>query len=263
MQAFELQSFLNSLNGGWVDPLKTVDTFKSGDPQAEVRGIAVAWMSYRWALEQALALGCNVFVTHEPTYYSHLDTDAHMLRRPGTQAKRKFIEESGLVILRCNDLWDQLPAIGITDAWGKLLGLGPPIDGEGFYRVYDVTGRTALDVARQVAARTQPFGQEAVQLIGPSDQAVTRVCIGTGVVTPLLKFIDDYQADLAICTDDGLVYWREAAFAIDMHLPVIVVNHAVSELAGIASLASRLQTQFPQLPVHYLPQKCMYRLVTV
>jgi len=120
-----------------------------------------------------------------------------------------------------------------------------------------------LDVARQVAARTQPFGQDAVQLIGPSDQPVTRVCIGTGVVTPLLKFIDDYQADLAICTDDGLIYWRDAALAIDIHLPVIVVNHAVSELAGIASLASRLQAQFPQLPVHYLPQKCMYRLVTV
>ncbi len=46
MKARDLQSYLQSLNGGWVDPQKTVDTFKSGDPGAEVTGIAVGWMSY-------------------------------------------------------------------------------------------------------------------------------------------------------------------------------------------------------------------------
>jgi NIF3 (NGG1p interacting factor 3) protein len=262
MQALEVQTFLSSLNGGWVDPTTTVDTFKAGDPRAEVRGIAVAWMSYRWALEQAMALGCNMFVTHEPTYYSHRDADQQMLPRPATQAKRQFIEQSGLVILRCHDLWDQLPDIGIADAWGRLLGLGPAIAGQGFYRVYAVGGRTALDVARQVAVRTQPLGQEAIQLIGPPGHAVTRLAVGIGALTPLMKFIDDYQADLALCTDDGLVYWRDAAYAIDNNLPVIVVNHAVSEVAGIECLARRLQTQFPQIPVHYLAQQCMYQLVT-
>lgn len=46
VKACELQSHLQSLNGGWMDPEKTVDTFKSSEPDAEVQGIAVAWMSY-------------------------------------------------------------------------------------------------------------------------------------------------------------------------------------------------------------------------
>ncbi len=46
MKEHELQSYLRSLNGGWMDLENTVDTFKSGPPGSEVRGIAVSWMSY-------------------------------------------------------------------------------------------------------------------------------------------------------------------------------------------------------------------------
>ena len=48
MKARELQSYLRSLNGGWMKFGKTVDTFKAGDPEAEIKGIAVGWMSYTW-----------------------------------------------------------------------------------------------------------------------------------------------------------------------------------------------------------------------
>ena len=46
--------------------------------------------------------------------------------------------------------------------------------------------------------------------------------------------------DLAICTDDGFTYWHDAAYAIDMGIPAIVVNHAVSEEAGLMNLARHL-----------------------
>jgi len=166
-----------------------------------------------------------------------------------------------LIILRCHDLWDQMPREGIPDAWGELLGLGEAIDGEGFFRVYDGAGRTALEVAQQVTARTRHLGQEAVELIGPADKTVTRVAIGTGAITPFLTFIEEYKADLAICTDDGISYWRDRAFAIDMGIPLIVVNHAASEEAGMMSLASHLRAKFFHIPIHHIPQRCMYRLV--
>ena len=260
-KARELQSYLRSLNGGWMDEKKTVDTFKAGDPDAEVQGIAVGWMSYTWALWQAIDLGCNVFVTHEPTYYDHYDNNAEMFCLQSVQDKRHFIKENGLIILRCHDLWDQVPGIGIPDSWAQLLGFGEPIDGTGYFRVYDVSGRTAGDVARQIAAHTGSLGQEAVQLIGSLGKPVTRACIGTGAITPFLTFVHEYDADLAICSDDGISYWRDGAYAIDMDIPLIVVNHAVTEEAGMANLANHLQSQFPHVPVHHISQGCMYRLV--
>jgi len=261
MKARELQSYLQSLNAGWVNPERTVDTFKSGELDDTISGIAVAWMSYTWALKKALELGCNLFITHEPTYYDHFDNDAERFSLPGVRDKQRFIKANRLIILRCHDLWDQMPGIGIPDSWAGLLGLGSPIDGQGYFRIYDVSDRTAAEVAGQVAARTRSFGQQAVQLIGPADKPVTRLGIGTGAITPFLSFIRDYGVDLAICTDDGLSYWRDGAYAIDMGIPLIVVHHAVSEEAGVINLARHLQARFPEVPVHHIPQRCMYQLV--
>ena len=209
MNVNDLQAYLRSLNGGWLKEEDTVDTFKAGDPQSEVSGIAVGWMSYSWALQRALTLGCNVFVTHEPTFYDHRDNQPTILAMPQVRQKKQWIEEHGLVILRCHDLWDQIPEIGIPDSWAALLNLGDAIDGEGYYRVYDVSGKTALQVAQQVAGRVAAFGQQAVQLVGPADQPVTRVAIGTGAITPFLRFVSQYHVDLAICSDDGTTYWRD------------------------------------------------------
>jgi putative NIF3 family GTP cyclohydrolase 1 type 2 len=261
MKAHELYSYLKSLDNGWVNQENTVDTFKSGNPDAEVSGIAVGWMSYTWALKQAVKLGCNVFVTHEPTYYDHFDNNARTFNLPGVSDKRRFIEANELIILRCHDLWDQMPEIGIPDSWGEWLGLGRPIDGEGYYRVFDVSGKTALQVAQQIAERTWPLGQEAVALIGPPNKDVTRVSIGTGAITSFFECIDNYKVDLAICTDDGIHYWRDGGYAIDMSIPLIVVNHAVSEEAGLMNLAKFLERRFPDIPVHHITQRCMYKLI--
>ncbi len=263
MLAKDLQSYLRSLNGGWMDLDRTVDTFKAGDPEAEVTGIAVSWMSTRFALARAVALGANVFITHEPTYYNHHDDpQSPLFGLQGVRDKRRAVQESGLTIIRCHDLWDQVPGMGIPDAWGAALGLGDAVAGEGYYRVYDVAGRTAGDVAQQVAARTAGYGQEAVQLIGDPGQPVTRVVLGTGAITPLLQYVSDFDPDLAICTDDGFTYWQDGAYALDAGLPVIVVNHATSEEPGMQRLAEHLRQRFPDVPVHFLPRGCLYRLVT-
>jgi putative NIF3 family GTP cyclohydrolase 1 type 2 len=96
---------------------------------------------------------------------------------------------------------------------------------------------------------------------------VTRVAIGTGAITPLFSYLRDYAActdhriDLAICTDDGFTYWQHGAYALDVGLPVIVVNHATSEEPGMMRLAEHLQAQFPDVPVHFIPRGCLYRLI--
>ncbi len=262
MQAKVLQRYLRSLNGGWMDLDNTVDTFKAGEPETEVKGIAVAWMSTLSALQKAIDLGCNVFITHEPTYYNHHDApDNPIFKLEGAQVKRSFIQANKLVIIRCHDLWDQVLDMGIPDSWGTLLDLGKIIGGSGYFRVYDVSGKTAGGIAQQVAEKTKLFGQQAVQLIGHPDIKVSRVVIGTGAITPLFNYITEYEADLAICTDDGFTYWQHGAYALDHDLPVIVVNHAVSEEIGMINLAKHLELQFSDIAVHHIPEGCLYSLV--
>ena len=78
---------------------------------------------------------------------------------------------------------------------------------------------------------------------------------------PTWNALERFGIDLAICTDDGIDYWRDGGFAIDMDIPIIVVNHMVSEEIGVQRLAETLSRQFPTIPVRHIKQRCMYRLV--
>ena len=52
---------------------ETVDTFKAGNPDTAVTGIAVTMMATMDVLQRAAAKGQNLVITHEPTFYNHLD----------------------------------------------------------------------------------------------------------------------------------------------------------------------------------------------
>lgn len=262
MLAEDIHHRLQSLRGGWSYPEDTVDRFVAGDPATEVRGVAVMWMSYAWALEKAVALGCNLVITHEPTFFEHFDRAPETNRLAAAIRKREFIKENGLVVLRCHDLWDRIREHGIPDSWGRFLELGPAAEATEYLRVYEVEPTTAVAFARKVAARTVALGQPEVQLIGPPDRPVRRVSTGTGAITPFLASVEQLAVDLAVCSDDGIDYWRDGALAIDAGVPIVVVNHPVSEEAGVASLADTVSRMLPSLPVHHIPQRCMYRLVS-
>lgn len=261
MRAHEVEVYLRSLDGGWVDWSDTTDRFLAGDPDSEVHGIAVVWMGTRAALAEAVRLGCSLCIVHEPLYNGGQGEEETMLRFAGMRDKRAWIEGRRLTIYRCHDLWDRLPEIGIPDSWARALGLINPLMGDGYVRVFDVSGETAGRIAERVAQAVRPLGQEAVELLGDPGTPVSRLALGTGAITPFTRFAGQYGADVAICSDDGFTYWREGGAALDLGIPVVVVNHAVSELPGMQSLGDRLRSRFPDVPVLYLPQRCMFQLV--
>src|SRR5260221_6002025 len=48
---------------------ETVDTFKAGDPDTEVKGVAVTMMATLDVLQRAAAAGGELRYTHQPTRY--------------------------------------------------------------------------------------------------------------------------------------------------------------------------------------------------
>src|SRR5438067_285213 len=86
----------------------TVDTFKAGNPEAPVTGIAVTMMATLDVLKRAAASGNNLVITHEPTFFSHLDKPDELAEGendPVLTEKRAFIEKHGLIIWRFHDHW--------------------------------------------------------------------------------------------------------------------------------------------------------------
>lgn len=259
MKAIDLDRHMRAV-GEWVDWEHTCDGFKSGSPETEVRRIAVAWQSTFPALREAHESGCNLFITHEPTFYTHMDDDADVFRYDHARRKKEFLEETGMAIYRCHDVWDAMPGIGIVDSWARGLGFeGEPVARDRFHVAHSVEG-TVRDVAERLREKVKAIGQERVLVIGDLDQPVSRIALGTGAITQLYVMAD-LGADIVVGTDDGMNLWSAGEWCLDRGLPLIIVNHCTAEEWGMMNLAHYVAGSFPQVLVKHIPQGCTYRLI--
>src|SRR5829696_3443559 len=101
---------------------ETVDVIKTGDPAQEVSGIVTTFLATQAVLQRAVELGANFVITHEPTFYNHLDETDWLADDPVYQAKRKFIDDHKLVIWRFHDYWHRHQPDGIITGLLQALG---------------------------------------------------------------------------------------------------------------------------------------------
>ena len=258
MTAQELNAYLNSLVSEL--PEKSVDRVIYGDPGAAVKGIAVAWMPYRQTVVAAAQAGANVMVVHEPTFYQHWDLDGEPADQAQVEAKKRLLEEHGITVIRCHDVWDAMPDIGIPFAWGEFLGLGAPETAVSHYNIYRIAPRPAGEVAEMIAARTSSLGQSTVGFYGDPERPVGTVGLGTGCISDPFT-IYGLGADLAISVDDVVRSWIAGEWCQDTGKPLVVVNHCVSEEPGMASLARFLSEKLPGIPVTHIRQGLTYAAI--
>ncbi|MHB1294737.1 MAG: Nif3-like dinuclear metal center hexameric protein [Anaerolineae bacterium] len=260
MQAQHLHDHLMRV-APWVDwQGGTCDGFKYGSPAMDVRGIAVAWQALQGSLEEAHTEGCNLFITHEPTFYSHMDDDEALRGSPPAVHKMAFLDRTGMAVYRCHDAWDVFPRLGVVDAWSAFLGLGEPVATARYYNVHAVAPCTAWQIARQVSERVADLQEQGIQFMGRKSQIVSRIAVGTGAITDVRRMVE-LGADLVIASDDGTTLWRDAAWMADAGLPLITVNHMTAEIPGLHGLAEYLRGQFPGVPVTFVGPTCQYEIL--
>lgn len=256
MIAYDIKEHMMRV-AAWVDWPNSCDRFIIGSLDAEVTGIAVAWQARTAALEEAAEAGCNLFITHEPVFYRHMDDDENVFDQPHAREKREFIERNGVVIFRCHDVWDRMPGVGIVDSWAAHLGLTEKLNSNEFHAVYPSPASTLRELARCVASRTADLGQDCVEMLGDGAAPVTKVAIGCGAITHYEAMVE-LGADAIIGTDDGMSYWSGGSWALDAGIPLVIVNHATAEEPGMKNLAKYIGQQFPGTPVLFIPQGCMF-----
>lgn len=234
-------------NSPWVDRENTVDTVKTGDCGKPVRKAGVCWYPDIWTIRKAIKEGCDLLVTHEPLYWDHLGVDpAHKNVEPGI-TKQKSLDESGLVVLRIHDSWDNWPDIGIRDSWAKGLGLTRLIaEGEHgrLHGIYEIPEQPLKHFAKYLARRIQPLGEDSVQVIGDPDKLVSRPSLGVGCIVPEADMIEKGSDVLIVC-HDGAPYWARRERYAELGAAVITVEHGTSEMWGIENLCGYLMEQYP------------------
>ena len=245
--------------GTWVDWDDTCDQIVYGDADAEVKGIATAWIPTHAAIREAAAKKCNLMVVHEPSFiHYHADT------RSGEQVvaeKRRLLDEHAITLLRCHDTWDRMPKVGIPDAWAEWLGFeteSRPV--ESFYKICLLGHLTVEQAAQTILEKVRPLGQDAVLVFGDKTKEVSRLAVGTGAITNVSEMYE-LGCDVILATDDGMNSWECGLWSADLDVPLLVVNHATAEKPGMMAMATYLKDQFPKLPVKYVDVAYPYRVV--
>jgi len=236
--------------GTWVNWQRTCDQFLHGDPDAEVKGIATAWIPTNAAIREAADKGLNLFITHEPAFiegYQGTTTGDDLAAK-----KKALLDEFGITLLRCHDTWDRMPECGIPDAWADFLGFPteerPP---ESFYKVCLVDSLAVEETAAKVLEKVRPLGQDTVLIFGDRQKTAKRMAVGTGAITHLPTMYD-LGVDLILATDDGMNFWNGGIWSADLDLPLLIVNHATAEKPGMQAMAQYLRKTFPDLPAEYV-----------
>lgn len=232
----------------------TVDTVKTGDATQPVRAIATTFMATCQVIEQAAAAGANLLITHEPTFYNHLDDTAWLASDPVYAAKRALIDRHGLVIWRFHDFWHAHRPDGIYTGMLRALGWEASAD-DGAPHLCTLPPTPLGELAAQLKQR---LGIPMVQLSGDPAMTCRRVGFMVGAIGGHVQIgvLGRPDVDALICGEinewETCEYVRDA-LQLGLNKGLIVTGHAASEEAGMAYLAEWLRERVPGVPASYIP----------
>ncbi|MGI8958881.1 MAG: Nif3-like dinuclear metal center hexameric protein [Bryobacteraceae bacterium] len=234
---------------------ETVDSFKAGNPDTPVTGIAVTMMATLDVLERAAASGKNLIITHEPTFYNHLDTTDNLRKQNDSvlAAKQEFIEKHGLVIWRFHDHWHARRPDGI------LLGMTHALGWEKFQNsqaenLFAIPETTLDRLAEEMKIR---LGIRAMRVVGDPDMRLTRVAFLPGAAgsTKQIEMLE--RDDVEVLLIGETPEWETVEYVADAatehkRKALVILGHIPSEQTGMEECARWLKTFVTEVPVEFI-----------
>lgn len=244
MKALDIWKFIEGISPGpGAD-----EGVRFGDPEAEVKGVLVAWMATTKAIERAAAEGCNLMIVHESLLLPYSADESDWSRFLHWTANRKRLEllaKHGITVIRAHGMLDRLC---VLDDFARALGLPEPTVKEGYVRIYDIPETTVRALAEEVKRKVNlPF----LRVVGDLEKPVRRVGLPWGGLglTVNIAFIEtllSHQPDVLIAGESDEYAMR---YVEDAGVALIETAHSTSENFGLRNFCQRLKEEFPGLKV--------------
>jgi putative NIF3 family GTP cyclohydrolase 1 type 2 len=234
---------------------ETVDGIIIGSPGITISGVAVTMMATLDVLQRAAAGGQNMVITHEPTFYSHQDATEPLAKDPTFLAKRDFIAAHEIVVFRLHDHWHRMTPDGIDLGMRSELGWAN-------HAVENGAGEFSFPASqlREFAAAMQSrLGARSMRIVGDPKLPIRRVIARWGyasLMPDLINAAARTDVDLIVVGETReweLVEYVQDQIAAGANKALIVLNHVVSEQAGMKYCAKWMRDFIPEVPVEFVP----------
>ena len=237
-------------DNGVKDYSNTCDTVKCGDPEQEIRKVAVTMTATVDLIRKVQAWGADLLIVHEPTFYSHMDH--RLVDDPVTKAKEELLAKTNMVVWRYHDHPHNKYKDMIGEGTVRMLGL----KGTWINRSWAVN-RLILDepmTPREIEKRFRQNGAEHVRLCGTLDEPCKTISLCLGTPGGVFEELRDAAVDVVLtgeaCEWALGEYARDAA-ALGFRKALLIIGHNPSEKGGMIQLAEMMKTEIPAIETKY------------
>jgi len=235
--------------------VKTADCMKNGDGNRELHRVAVAMFPTHDVIRDAVTMGVDLLLVHEPLYYNHYDSE---LPNEIAREKAEYVRASGLPIFRFHDHAHARALDLIYDGEMRLLGLNGHVEGRSYAHTTFVLDApmTAMELARVIE---KTLGIRHIRIAGCTDRPGTRISCSFGAAGSVAEELETHDFYIG----GEIVEWRDGEAVRDYaqfghNKAAIILPHEESERAGMQLLTEELSVRYPDIVFTYLESGALY-----
>ena len=251
MTARELMEELFALSEA-ADFSRTCDTCKAGDPDKEIRRVAVAMLPTVEVIKAAADWGADFLLVHEPMYFNHMDEHSD---DPVEVQKRTLAEQTDMTVWRYHDHPHATRPDIIDEGALRSLDLGgeKEILSDGRIRFHTEAPVTPAALA---AVMEKKWNLRHIRICGAKDAPCHHISLALGASGADATFAEFKCPECEILVAGELREWsigeyaRDAA-ALGYQKAVLILGHEGSEKAGMVYTAEIVKEMHPELKVQY------------
>ena len=273
MKVREIVDSIITETGVILDPLKTVDQIIIGDPDTEVTKIVTSFMATVDVILEAVRLGANFIITHEPTWFNGRDQKEWLINDPVYIKKKQLIEENHLVIWRFHDYMHAVSDDMIYQGFDQDMGWSdykerkeiskeeknPLVKAQVCYQIPE------MKLKNLVKKIKDSLDVKCARVIGNQEGSCCRIgvlvgggSLGLGDEKNTMEFMRRENLDTVVCGD--ITEWTLSAYIRDASMlgfnqSMIVIGHERSEESGMKHLVGWLQNILPSQTVIFVDAK--------
>jgi len=234
----------------------SVDTIKTGDASQECSGIVTTFLANIDVIRQTIALGANLLITHEPTFYNHLDETEWLENDEVYQAKRNLLEDAGIVVWRFHDYWHRLAPDGVRE------GVVKQLDWEQYWVDKDdiVVQIPTISLRELSLQLSKKFGSKRLSYIGNATLEASNIALLPGSVGRDRQIEALQRVDVDVLVVGEVAEWETSEYVRDAaslgkKKGLIIVGHQPSEEPGMSNAAVWIRDLLPQIKVTHISSK--------
>lgn len=255
-----IEQIIATIPGGKLE--QTVDTVKQGDASQKCTGVVTTFMDNAEVIKKAASLGANFIITHEPTFYNHLDSTDWLVNDPVYQYKKKLIADSGMVVWRFHDYWHRHRPDGITEGfleavdWKQYQQADKP-------NIMKVPAASVKDIALELKKKLdlkRPF------IVGDASMQVTKVGLRLGASGGNSHITMLGQEDIELLVVGETNEWETPEYVRDaqtagIRKALIILGHQRSEEPGMKYLEGWMAKKFPGIKTTHVESGDAFQVV--